>query len=71
VAVTPRMPCRRCGQPGGDVTLLWRADPTGALAPYAAQCRPRCPDPSPPPRRARRRDRLELVTDPCPHEIGT
>ena len=36
------IPCRRCGQAGGDVTLLWRPDRSGRLEPYAAQCRQPC-----------------------------
>jgi hypothetical protein len=27
--------------------VLWRAAPDGSLAPYAAQCRPRCPRSTP------------------------
>jgi hypothetical protein len=36
------LPCRTCGQTGSAVTVLWRADRLGKLAPYAAQCKGPC-----------------------------
>jgi hypothetical protein len=44
--------CRRCGTAEGDLTMLWKADRHGRLAPYAAQHRQPCgvpPKPSPTP----------------------
>ena len=43
----PGLPCRRCGVTAGKMTVLWKAAPNGSLAPYAAQCRPRCPKSTP------------------------
>ena len=36
------IPCRRCGEAGGDITRLWKPGPGGALAPYAAQHKAPC-----------------------------
>ena len=46
-------PCRRCGQVTGNMVLMWRPLPNGALEAYAAQCRAPCGVPKPQPPRPR------------------
>ena len=39
---TAPLPCRRCGQTADGVVVIYGPDPSGALAPRAAQCRGPC-----------------------------
>ncbi len=41
------LPCRRCGQVAGNVTVVYGKDEVGTLVPRAAQCSPRCPQKAP------------------------